>query len=176
MKRQAFTYFEMLIVLAIISIFSFFMSITMSDVLINEKESELQIELLEMVQRARHEAQMKYEEIVFCGSSDKKNCDGAWLKNWMLFMDNKGDKKIHHPQQLISLIQPTLQEGSLWLRTFPRHQQTYLRFSSDVMQNRNGAFWYCGKKSPHARWAVWINRAGRARLDRNSRALHHFNC
>lgn len=55
------------------------------------------------------------------------------------------------------------QHGKLYWRAFPLNKQ-YLQFMRNgMLQAENGTFWYCTSYFDKPRWAIVVNKTGRAR-------------
>ena len=162
--QYAVTLIEILIVLSIIAIF-FAMSLpSVNNFFDRKKEAILQAQLLRAIQMTYQLADVEHFSVSLCPSKNHFTCSQNWLDGLLIFVDEEEDGIVHDQKQIFSVIQTDAQHGKLYFRSFPFYRRYLLFSSKEWIQSNNGTFWYCHQGESLPRWAIMINRSGRAKV------------
>jgi Tfp pilus assembly protein FimT len=161
MKNQfAFTLIEALTVLFIISILLAMTIPAVNYFSINTSEEVLQNQLMDVIAFAREQANVRHMQTTLCKTKDSHSCGGSWSDKWMVFVDAEHDGVVHRSSQILSIVQPQMQQSSLQQRSYPRYVD-YLTFSPLALLSVNNAtFWLCQKQHVSPAWALTVSKSG----------------
>ena len=163
-NQSAYTMFEIMLGLAIVSILAAISIPGLSLVIANHHERMLQSQLLDAIQMARQEADIRGLPVSLCKSRDGESCHGAWSDGLLVFMDEQNDGVVHDKQQLLSFTQLNTHHGTLSWRAYPYYRH-HLRFMpAKQLSADNGMFWYCKGTNTAPAFAVTISRLGMIRV------------
>lgn len=163
-SKEAFSLLETLIVLAIIAIFAVTSLPLLQHFIDYNRSKMLQTELLNTLEFARQEAQIRHLPIGICKSNNNQNCAGDWIDGQLVFIDENKDGIVNDKKQVLSIIKTHLSQGLLRWRSFPMYRQGLLFLPTGRTRSDNGTFWYCSSMSVLPRWAIILNKSGRTRV------------
>lgn len=164
MTERAFTFYEVLITLTIVTVLSMVVFPPIQNFLNHSQDKLLQAQLLQAIQFAHQEAVAKGIKIALCGSQDNVVCASNEPKSLLIFTDENNDGIVHHKDQILAIISLPL-EGILHWRSYPYYRGYLLFLPSRLMDtNDNAAFWYCQKNHRTPRWAMMLSKTGRTRV------------
>jgi len=162
MHHSGFTLIEALISLTIIAILAAISLPAARDFISHTQEELLQKQLIHVIQLAKHEAIAMHAPVGLCQSDNQSTCSGSWEQGQLIFLDETADGIVHSRQQIISVMQMSVQHGRIKWRSFPRYRQ-YLLFSPmQWMENENGTFWHC--HADKSVWAMTVSKTGRTQI------------
>ncbi|OGT41992.1 MAG: hypothetical protein A3F42_04305 [Gammaproteobacteria bacterium RIFCSPHIGHO2_12_FULL_37_34] len=163
-KRQGFSFFEILIVLTIIAVFTTISLPLLKRVYDHANGKILQTQLLHSIQFAREEAQIRHMPVALCQSKNNLDCSGNWLDGQLVFVDENKDGVVNSNEQILTTIQTRANRGLLRWRSFPSKRDDLLFLPTGAMRSDNGTFWYCPNTSGLPTWAIVLSKTGRARV------------
>ena len=166
-KNFAFTFFEILIVLIIISIMSF-LGLPHYHFLFEQTTNQiLQSQLTDIIQFARTEASARNLPIVICKSSDGNRCGGEWGSHMIVFINENEDGILIDRSKVLMVMQLKAHSGFLHWRSFPIYH-TYILFNPKQREvSDNGTFWFCPQPHAQVSWALTLNKKGQTKLYQN---------
>jgi type IV fimbrial biogenesis protein FimT len=175
-SQKAFSLFELLITLGLITITATLTVPNFKTFLIQAETQTLRTQLQRALAYARSQAMLRGVKVTLCGASkNHQQCAPDWTEGILIFTDASGDATITNPNQILHVITTPAQNGQLhWRSSF---KVNYLQIqASGATNGENGTYWYCARNAPTASWALVINLAGRARMVSNDGDLKKLTC
>lgn len=150
MKRyqSAFTFYDLLICLTLISIFSTIAIPAFAHLVKHHRDMSLRNQLVALLIAARTQAITHQQTRIVCGSNTGTHCTGHWQHHWLLSHDS-------HP---IQVIQPPQDSQICW----SGFTSTIKYQSNGTSPASNGRFYLC--RDGVAVWSLILNRQGRIKL------------
>ena len=139
---QGFSLLELMIVLAIIAVFSTLTAFFSQNLLNNNAASTHINNLAGAVQLARNEAILGGEMVTLCHSEDAKVCGGEWQDGQLVFVDRNANRQVDSEDNILR-VWPALAKGATlrWQAFGATHS---LQFQPTGFTNgQNGTFIYC---------------------------------
>jgi type IV fimbrial biogenesis protein FimT len=174
--QKAFSLFELLITLGIISIIATLAIPNWKSLLSQVENHTLRIQLQRTLAYARSQALLRGVKVTLCGAGkNHQQCATQWLDGILVFTDADGSATITSPDQILHIITGQPEHGELhWRSSF---KKSYLQIQPGGMTNgENGTFWYCDHHAAAASWALVVSLAGRARVASNTVELNQLSC
>lgn len=154
---------ELVMVIAIIVILAAFSPFDWRHLFARTNDAILLSEMLQTIQTAQSEAQARGIAVALCQSKHQPSCSGNCLDGFMVFMNEHQDGKLRNANEIVSMVKPSLKEGHIYFRSFPRYR-SYLLFQPHIdATHDNSTFWYCRSSKDKPAWAIVVNSAGRIR-------------
>lgn len=160
----AFSLLEVLVVLAIVSIFLGMSFPAMKHFFDATADDILQSQLLHTIQQAMQAAQSRMQPVALCHSKDHLTCSGRWMDGQLIFVDENEDGVIKDKDQILAVIQNQVQQGILHFRSYPYYRDYLLFLPMSLMRQDNGSFWYCHSEKELPVWAMMLSRTGKVRV------------
>lgn len=154
MKSLGFSLIEILIVLMIVTVLAVGVSLSLKSFWQNAQSNTLRTGILQAMQLARFSAISHNEKIILCKSNNQATCDGDWQDGFIVQRKNSFVLHAYHFENI---------NGKIFSRFFPKGRETLEFLPNGWPEVQNGTFWYCNKHEKYPRWAIMINRSGRAR-------------
>lgn len=147
--QSAFTLYELMICLALMSVFASAGVPAFAHLIQNHRDTTLRNQLVSLLQAGRSQAITYQQTRTICGSSDGSKCTGHWQQNWLLLSHE--NKPIQHVQLP------------------PNTNVCWNGFSNTIKYQRNGTspisngrFAAC--RNNVAVWSLVLNRQGRIKF------------
>ena len=159
-KKTAFTLYELIIVLAIVSILSAVAIPACQSWIMQGRRDAVIYQLYHALFLARSSA-IRYRAIVtICPSRDGYDCDMIWNQGYMVITGNP-----ERPERILKVFSP--RSGTLSWHGYP--QSPYLQMTAQGFTNhQNGTFYYCpANRDPHFAKAIFVIQSGRVRLSQD---------
>lgn len=173
---KGFTSIELLLSLALASIFLTIAIPTFSKMLSQNQQLAQLYTLFSHHQLARSEAIKSNQPILLCKSSDGRQCTpkASWSDGWLIFSDTDNDKKISAGEQIIQIQQALVENLSLQYKGFGSHN--YIRYFPSGRSSTNGTFTLCSQFDESKAKSFIIARSGRARIDTKTSGGKSLTC
>lgn len=153
---QAFTFYEVLIVLTISMIVAGIALPACKRFFVNTNDTILQKNILDELSFARSQAQARGTAIAILKNK-------SWINGQLIIVDANDDGSITNNKQILSTVQTQFAHGELSWRGFPFYRD-YLQFlPSGLLLSANGTFWHCHEHV--IRWAITLNKAGLTQIE-----------
>lgn len=165
--EQAFTLFEMLVVVAIIAVMLLIAYPNIQEMMYGMESRRVERTFQAVLRQARAESFITKKDVLICSLNDAGVCDRAGEGQlWLFFDDNDNNQKDGHEKAIYE--QPwRLRYGQILLRTSA--QRPYIRYMGDSSKPRGhiGHLRYCSvSKNPRLSFKVVVNMHGRIRVER----------
>jgi type IV fimbrial biogenesis protein FimT len=161
---KGFTLIEVLTALVIITILAALSTQGMQSMLLRGQEEDIRNTLLQTLNHARNEAQIRHQIISICHSRDQRTCSGTWSDGILMFIDVESDGVIHERDQIIGVTHFKSNRNALHARFFPAYRD-YLQFTPlSSNSDNNGTFWYCHSDKRNPEWAIGLNKMAEAHV------------
>ncbi|RDI41840.1 GspH/FimT family pseudopilin [Aquicella lusitana] len=154
--QRAFTFLELMITLALISIITALSMPLLRHFGEYDRAMSLQWRMLRMIQLARNEARIRGVSVVICHHRSSICPDGNMYRV-AAYANEQSNPTI------LAMVQIREYQGALHWRLFPKYRNDFLFYPTGVMQSDNGTLWFCSTSHIAPVWAIVINKAGRAR-------------
>jgi type IV fimbrial biogenesis protein FimT len=169
-----YTLIELLCVLALFSVILILVLPTDAHYLESIRLEASAKRLLSALQFARQLAIREHCVVSFCKSHDKIHCGGDWEQGWLLFRGSSNTPTALPPGHSNRLLRyyPALDKPQT-MRWRGALNIEHLQFNPrGIMMVRNGRFVLCNR-SPRSQtaWVIYLNQAGRARLEQSNDVL-----
>lgn len=161
--QQAFTLIETLVALSIIAIIFSFSLLELRFFFENSNDAILQAQLLQSIQVAQHEAQVRRIPVALCNSKNQMTCSGGWRDGQLVFMNERKDGVVSDSGQILAVIHSFLPRGKLHWRAFPYYRDYLLFLPNRQKSTDNGMFWLCHAQNEQPVWAIALAKSGRVR-------------
>jgi Tfp pilus assembly protein FimT len=167
MKRTqiAFTFFEVMVTLAIGVIVSAMAVPTLRLFWVRAQDQILQDQLLRVINLAKMSAFAVHKPVVLCASnaiSVLPACVDSQPDHLLVFMNENANGILKDKREILAWPPLRLQRGTLHWRSFPRYRRYWLMQPNGILNNDNGTFWHCHDQS--LAWVILISKSGRARV------------
>ena len=156
------TFIEALIVLAIMSVLAAVTLPSMRHYLGQSHAEVVKAQILESIQIANQQAKTRHLPVALCRSHDRLTCSRDHGEDVLIFVDESDDGVVLDQSKLLLVRQLNLQQGDLFLRSYPAYRQYLLFVPQGLTRSDNGTIWYC--QDATLIWAVMLNKTGRARV------------
>ena len=159
--KLGFSLIELLVYLAIISIFTTNVAPSLNRVVAQERSTALTNTLAGALAYARTESIMKQKNVVTCQSNDGIECNKSknWHNGWIIFTDNNKNQLRDEDEQLLRVY------GSISNGTMATFRNYYLKYKPDGRAYPNGSFLICNPSIGTGKALIMAN-TGRLRLSK----------
>ena len=143
-KNKGITLLELLITLILIGILVVIATPYFSHLFAKLEAKKTASSLRTVVSYAKHNAYLKRDRLVICGSVDGISCNkAAWSNSLLVFKDNKNKNRLRESnEEIVQRIDLNLKHGQLsWKGA--GDQNTIFHADSGLPRGGNGTFKYC---------------------------------
>ncbi len=176
-RHAAFTLYELLITVSIVSILAT-LSVP-SFRLVRDQNMVTQInELLADIYLARSEAIKTGIQTLVCKSANGQSCsmDTNWHEGWLVFIDSNGNHRRDPGERILRVRQSLASYNRLRFSAFGPGIGRYLSYKPSGSTKQNGTFTLCDRSQLTPARAVIIIQTGRARVSRTKSDGSALNC
>ncbi len=168
MREQGFTAIELMIGVVLAAILLALAAPSFTSTIERNQLSSNINELIATLQYARSESIRRSQRITLCRSDNATNCSGTgYEEGWIVFVDNNANLSLDTGEQLLKVFQGL--DGSMTLRGDASFASEITYLPTGGLANANaGRFVLCKYNDLTKSRAVFITRAGRARLARDT--------
>ncbi|WP_119694671.1 GspH/FimT family pseudopilin [Ectopseudomonas oleovorans] len=152
-RQHAFTLYELLIALAVMSIGMTMALPALSSLKQHSEREALRNHLHASIDHARLQAVLNKTTVELCGSRDGLNCSRDWSRGWRI--------QLYHSPAHTLLVQKNRTSQPLQWAGFDQRIRFYANGTSP---SSNGRFFQC--RNSTVAWQLILNRQGRARIAR----------
>lgn len=175
-SHSGFTAYELLIVLAVVSILSGFGTGLYS--LVQDQQLATAVNgLLTDLHLARSEAIKRAHPVTLCKSTNGTSCtrSSRWENGWILFADTNGNRRVNTGEAILRVHQGLSRGNTLGLRAAFGHNHN-VTYQPSGFSQKNGTFTFCDARgAPKAR-AIILYYTGRPRASRSSAQGNALRC
>ena len=172
---KGFTLFELVTVIAIISIIVLISAPFFSSLLKENQAKQIYSTLKPLLSYARNQAHSLHQAVALCGSNNGQTCDGNWNSGILMFLDHNQNRVLDSSEQIIGHHSSAIKYGTLSWRGAGGSRSSVLLFEPDRgrLNMSNGSFWYCAEQAKWHRLVILSNMGHvRASQDNNGDGIH----
>lgn len=163
MMRKGMTFIEMMVVIAIICVVVALAATHHGVLLTQNKDQAFSGKLLRAINAARSEAAIMNMTVTLCQSKDHETCGGNWEEGQIVFLDPNGSGRPINKEHILYVFDAHSDEGALHWHSSLHHNNLQFGPRGKPL-TESGLFWFCPRDTTTPRWAIAINREGRATL------------
>ena len=166
-KLKGFTFVELLIAVAILSI-TFSAALPSLSSMIGHRKADSSVDtLITVFSLARSEAVLSNQIVTICPTNDFINCSGDWIDPLMAFTDGDNSKSITGDEKLIYTF--NTQDTGIALEVHPTHKNYFQYAGTGLSHGTPGNIVFCSNTGnvQFARQIV-ISFSGRIRISRDT--------
>lgn len=169
-NQRAFSLFELLITLSILSIVMMIAIPNFQNYQARQELSQLHPMIRQQVSLAKNTAQIYHSNIIVCSSSNLKQCEvNQWHNGIIIFSDLNNNKKIDHNETIHKQTQTDLKFGSLkWNGGVTSPNAVTFQGDTGLPRGSPGNFIYCSFKNQDHRRYISISPMGHTRIEMTS--------
>lgn len=167
--KLGFSFYEMLIVLLIVSILLTIAYPTYQSLMKRTDAELMRHEILQLIHLAQMTAVTKHLSVIICKSHDGEHCNRNEDAN-----ENK-NINVQDGAIVMTLADGDYQNsnviyvaakgrGQLEWRSYPRYRDAVLFSPNGTLASDNSTFWYCQKENAHPLFAIFLSHSGRTRV------------
>ena len=167
-SERAFTLFEALVVVAILTILVSLMLPDLQRLVVRRQGSLVLQKLANSIYLARSAAAESGTIAVLCPSADGLTCGGKWHEGVMVYLDRNDNQSPDAGDKVIDFLQYEKLPGTLRWRAF--RSKPYLQITPvGFTRYQNGNFTWCDlQKTQASAHQLILNRTGRVRYARDT--------
>lgn len=166
---NGFTLFELVTVIAVISIIVLISSPFFASLLKQNEANKLYYSLKPILTDARAQAYSLHHAVALCGSNNGITCNDDWTAGILTFLDHNQNRLLDADDQVLSHHSLAIKYGELTWRGAGRSRSSVLLFEPERgrLNMSNGSFWYCAQ---HPQWhrLVILSSMGHSRSSRDN--------
>ena len=172
-KNSGFTFIELIITLAIISILFGSALPDFSDFLDRRKIEAASMQLRNVLQLARKSAVTENQRVTVCPTNDSVSCSDNWSHGYVAFVDLNQDRELDSDEVVLYQNKISDPEMKVRWRAFGR-QDSMQWHETGITNHQNGSFELCLRQKPEMARALIIAKAGRIRssIDSDGNGIH----
>lgn len=169
LKIRGFTLFELVTVIAVISIIVVISTPFFTSLLRSYEANQVFSQLYPPLSDARNKAASLHYSVGLCGSSDQISCDNNWNAGVLLFSDQNSDRILQNTEQVLNYYPIQLKYGTLSWRGAGLPVSNVLLYDADRgrLNMSNGSFKYCAEQSQWYRMVI-LPKFGQPRQSKDS--------
>lgn len=167
-RRAGFTIIELAVTMVVLAVLVAVAVPAMTRLLLDANRSAVLSELTAALNLARAEALGRGLPVVVCRSSDAATCgSGSWAQGWLVFVndDNDSPPVVDGGETILKVRQESQPPFSL---VPVANYANFITYRADGSVNTFGSITYCDRRGAAEARALLVNRAGRARLSRDT--------
>ncbi len=165
--QSAFTLIELIITLAIIAILANISFPSFNNLIDRTKISAEVNALSGLLRSTRNTAINHSEKVTICPSGNGLICTKEWSQGYMAFIDFNGDRQFNQNDQLLQQHKIENKKISLRWRAFGIRNSLQWH-QTGITNHQNGSFEYCYADEPKLARGLFITKAGRVRLSKDT--------
>lgn len=166
-KQTAFTLIELIITLTIIAILAN-ISLPSFNGLVDKTKISAEVNALNgMLRSTRSLAISQLKKVTICPSQNGTECSKEWSDGYMAFIDLNGDRQLNQNDQLVQEHKIESKRIRLRWRSFGARNSLQWH-QTGITNHQNGSFEYCYIDKPKLARGLFITKAGRIRLSKDT--------
>lgn len=164
MKLRGFTLFELLFSIGIALILLVSAVPAYQQLIAHNKTMSVVNHITFGIHTARSAAIAQNQVVDFCGSQDRRHCDGEWSQGQVMLLDQT--------QEVLQRYDGLTKGDRLWWNSSLGYDDT-LKFAPTGFTNgQRGSFYYCPQRKPEKYGAkIIVSESGRVRVEYNAEEL-----
>jgi type IV fimbrial biogenesis protein FimT len=161
MKNTGVTFFELLIVILLISVFAQLVWPSWQSLQAKNATDRAVTQMLNRLDNARQQAILRNQTVSLCSSDNAKNCLTNWSQGYLIFLGQPSAAAVD--SSAIIFYDHQADAGQWSVQTFA--QKSFITFATDGTTIENGTLTFCPKnRDPHYARALFLSQSGRVRL------------
>lgn len=172
---DGFTLFELVTVMAVISIIVLISSPFFTSLLKQNEANKIYYSLKPILADARTHAYSLHHAVGLCGSNNGATCDSNWNEGILTFLDHNQNRLLDADDQVLSYHSLGLKYGTLTWRGAGLSRSSVLLFESERgrLNMSNGSFRYCAEEAKWHRLVILATMGhSRPSKDSNGDGIH----
>lgn len=172
---DGFTLFELVTVMAVISIIVLISSPFFTSLLKQNEANKIYYSLKPILTDARTHAYSLHHAVGLCGSNNGATCDSNWNEGILTFLDHNQNRLLDADDQVLSYHSLGLKYGTLTWRGAGLSRSSVLLFESERgrLNMSNGSFRYCAEEAKWHRLVILATMGhSRPSKDSNGDGIH----
>jgi type IV fimbrial biogenesis protein FimT len=157
---KGFTFIELMMVVAVVSILIAGSAREIVDFVLNNRAAAQVNELQSSLRIARHEAIKRNRSVTICQSADGLQCSGDWQNGWLVFADDNNDGVVNAGEKVLSSHGEMLYGNKL---TFTADRVVYAN-NGTPRSGLSGTFIICDSRGADASTGLVVGPSGRPRI------------
>ena len=172
---DGFTLFELVTVMAVISIIVLISSPFFTSLLKQNEANKIYYSLKPILTDARTHAYSLHHAVGLCGSNNGATCDSNWNEGILTFLDHNQNRLLDADDQVLSYHSLGLKYGTLTWSGAGLSRSSVLLFESERgrLNMSNGSFRYCAEEAKWHRLVILATMGhSRPSKDSNGDGIH----